>query len=319
MKKIPAAYIQTHTKNELIKIIDLIRIQLLADLKEYYHLYSFDAPMVGYSSQGIFNNRCINFDNLKNAELYQIYDYPDLPMIKTVHEMSNEHGIITYYMSINRDKEYSYVNAPYEYKFLLEKPILFVDANDDMIKKYASEIIILINNIITSYKIPHAITIPNTMKVVTLNKLKKFYPSISLQDALNEYVRNNDVILLFDQDETFDHIHRKSIITFIKNASLYVKSNINNELICLMTFNLSPKKQEVIDHFKYEANSEAVEKLINNSLLLFSDYNDVLGIEINFNSLILYLLQKMHMAEVLDIPVTDEIKQQFKKNKLFRF
>ncbi len=319
MKKIPAAYHQQHTKNELIKIIDMLRTELFLDIKKYFLLYAVDAPIINEPNHNIYNSRCINFDNLNDSSLYQYIDYPDLSMIKMTHEMDSKYGVFTYYCCINRDSEYTFVKSPFEYKILIEKNILFVEANDQIIQKHATEMINLINDAVKNLKIPHAITIPSNIKVVTLAKLKKYYPTISIEDALNEYVIKNESVLLYDLDETFEHIRKKSIVSFHKNASLYVKSNVNNEIIRLMSFNLSPKKAEIIERFKYESNSEAITKLIENNPKLFTDYNDILGIEINFNRLMLYVLQKMHMAEILEIPLSDELKEQFKKNKLFRF
>ncbi len=319
MKKIPAAYNQKHTRNELIKALDSLRSQLLVDLRRYFNLYYIDTPLVTNPLPSIYNDRSINFDNLKSGSLYQYLNYPDLAMIKMIHEMEDEHGVFSYFLSINRDCDYTFVKGPYEYKILIEKSILLVEANDDAIRKTASEIVTLINDTIKSKNVPHSIYIPTNIKVVTLTKLKKYYPTISLQDALNEFVRSNEAVLLFDLDDTFEHINKKSIVNFYKNASLYVKSNVNNETIRLMSFNLSPKKAEIIERFKYESNSEAIITLIDNNKTLFSDYNDVLGIEINFTRLMLYVLQKMHVAEILDIPLSKEIAEQFKRNKLSRF
>ncbi len=320
MKKIPAAYHQQHTKKQLIEILDAVRSHLLIDLKSFYKLYAIDAPMVSEPLSGIYNNRCINFDNLKDASLYQYLNYPDLAMIKMVHELDNKHGVFAYYCCINRDSEYTFVKSPFEYKFIIERPILLVDGtNNEIIKNTASEIIALVNETITQLKIPHAIKIPANLKFVTLTKLKKYYPTISTDDALNEYVRKNESVLLLDIDETFEHIHTKDIIDFFMNGSLYVKSNVNNEIIRIASFNLVPTKEQVIERFKYESNSEDITNLINNNEKLFMNYNDILGIEINFHRLMLYVLQKMHMAEILEVPLSDELKEQFKKNKLSRF
>lgn len=297
----------------------MLRTELFLDIKKYFLLYAVDAPIINEPNHNIYNSRCINFDNLNDSSLYQYIDYPDLSMIKMTHEMDSKYGVFTYYCCINRDSEYTFVKSPFEYKILIEKNILFVEANDQIIQKHATEMINLINDAVKNLKIPHAITIPSNIKVVTLAKLKKYYPTISIEDALNEYVIKNESVLLYDLDETFEHIRKKSIVSFHKNASLYVKSNVNNEIIRLMSFNLSPKKAEIIERFKYESNSEAITKLIENNPKLFTDYNDILGIEINFNRLMLYVLQKMHMAEILEIPLSDELKEQFKKNKLFRF
>lgn len=319
MKKIPTAYTQQHSQKELIKIIDLIRTQLWIDLKQYYSLHTIDAPLIQSSLLSFQSNRWINFDNFKDGSLYQYLDYPDLALIELIHASDNKDGLMTYYLSINRDSEYTFIKGVYEYKLLIEKGILFVEANDEIIKKHASEMITLINNVINSLKIPHAINIPTNIKVVTLQQLKKYYPTIALKDAINEYVRIDESVLLFDLDESFEHIQRKSIVSFVKNASLYVKSNVNNELIRLMSFNLSPQKQEISARFKYERNNETMTQLLQTHPNLFSEYHDVLGIEVNFNRLILYLLKKLHIAEVLSVPISKDLMEQFKRNKLSRF
>ncbi len=91
MKKIPAAYNQKHTRNELIKALDSLRSQLLVDLRRYFNLYYIDTPLVTNPLPSIYNDRSINFDNLKSGSLYQYLNYPDLAMIKMIHEMEDEH------------------------------------------------------------------------------------------------------------------------------------------------------------------------------------------------------------------------------------
>ncbi len=315
MKKIPALYKQLHTRIEIIKFIDKFKFYTLLDFKKYFSLLEFVPQLVTNNNDFLYKDRIIKFDNINNHEIYQILEYCDLELIKILHNNNFPYGLISFYPSIERDKNNTFIKSVSENKILILQKLLLINANNDSIIKITNELISLINEIVKKIDLHNTSTIPQKVEIIEFKKIKKIYPTISTNDAINELVSKKKCVLVFNLDNTFGHISRKELLTFKINATLYVKSNINNKSIELFNFYICPKIEEILNKFQYN-----VDFMNNVDLLseIFNEFNDLLGIEINFSRLLLYVLNKIHISEINNSPISKDIEDNFKINKLFR-
>ena len=316
MKKIPALYKQLHTKIEIIKFIDKFKFYLLFDLKNYFSLLEFIPQLVINSGDFLYKKRIINFDNINNYEIYQLLEFCDLQLIKTLHNNNLQYGLISFYPSIERDKNNTFIKSVSEDKILMMQKLLLIDANNDSIVKIANELISLINEIIKKINLHDTSIIPKKIETIEFSKLKKLYPTVSTNDAINELVTKKGCVLIFNLDNNLGHVNRKELLTFKNNATLYVKSDVNNKSIELFNFYICPKLEEILNKFQYDVDFMNNIDQLNE---IFNNYNDLIGIEINFSRLLLYVLNKMHITEINNSPINEEIQKNFKTNKLFRF
>lgn len=315
MKKIPYSYKQKHDITDIIKFIDKFKFLLSLDLKKFYSLLEYNPQVVSNKNSFLFKERFISFDNMNDNQIYNILEFNDYELIKLLHNTNLDNGLINFYSAIERDKKNSFKKVIAEQKLLLMKRILLVQANDETIIRVAKEIIRIINENIKKIDLHDTNKIPLDFKVYSFKKIRKMYPTISINDAINELVSSKSSVLVFDIDNTFEHINRKEMLSFYKNATLYVKSEINNKSIEIFNFYICPKLEEVLSKYQYDIdimnNTEELSKI-------FNGFNDLLSIEINFSRILMYILNQIHICEITNGPFDEETEKEFKNNKLFR-
>lgn len=316
MKNIPNNYVQNHTKLEILKFIDSFKSQLIYDFKKYFNLIDVDTSIITEKNKYYFKPRNLDFDNLNNNVIYQIVEYVDFYLIQLLHEINDQNlGYLSYYMTINRDRKTNLINTIGEYKLLIEKNILLIDNNHEIFVKHIKEIINIINEILSKLKIKDIHFLPTKFDIIHLNQIRKIYPTIPINDAINELLANKNSLLLIDLDTSFEHINRKEILSFYKNATFFVKSKTNNEVFEIFNLYICPSINDINEHYKFDNNLLEKIKMMD----VFNEFNDILGIEICFSKLLLFILNKMFIAEILSSPVEEHDLRIIKDNKLFHF
>lgn len=314
MKKIILSYSQSENKLKLLKILDIFKTEIMYNLKKEFDLTEIDSQIIIKKNNFFYKERTINFDTFNNTNIYQLVEYTDLYLISIIHEFNYIGGLITYYPSIERDRLNNFKMSISEYKINIEKNILLVDANDSKIINECKQLVSLINRIAKDMNYKNILFIDENIYITSINKIKKLFPFISLNDSIEQLLLTKKSVLIFDFDTSFNHINRKEILNIKKNATFYVNSIINNKVIELINFNICPTYEEVYDKYKYhdsfDTNKEDIKKL-------FNSYNDILGIEINYSRLLMYLFNKLHIKEVSPVIAEDDIENEMVANKLF--
>lgn len=293
------------SKNSLLQTIEFInnfKNTFLDLLKKEFNLVYLESPKI-LKHKEFSNLRLINFDNKENDSIYQLISYPCKYLNKTWKKLQNLdskiNGVVTSYYRYERD---SVINAS---NFIVKN---FIDFRiripkdeksnfSEIVKSFYKQINTLLNETLEWLKNNDKSLVINDhflkcdYDIENIDKFFKFYQLLKINDYLTQKAIENKMVAFLETPS-------------VQTPLIYKLSKLDDE------------KNNVQFLYFHEA-SEQVLNIIQMSLSSseLKDFKYV-HISIDYDKLMMVLLDKEHLAEVVPGSWDDSVKKEAFKKKI---
>ncbi len=161
---------------------------------------------------------------------------------------------------------------------------------------------------------------PRSWKILDARKIERSYPTLSLEQSVNHICSNNRLAIVTNNFKKLKS--NKSIEQYVPTAhdldcscGLYVYDYANDSTINLINICKRPTGKKSFEQLK-SSNPIELENEIYDSKLFDKTRLTNMSITINFTNLLYYLLDKIHLAEVVSSVWTDEFMEFVETEKI---
>ena len=291
-------------KNEYV-LKNLLKESIEKRLIERFSLYKVDPTYIVTDNYSLRPHRMINFDNAITGDIYSFTDQMDIALLKNMHELGVElnSGFICYFCKFNRDYQNNGINNHSEFHFIIEYHIRVQDACKEYMVNISNLILEEINNAVNEYSndFKGLKRLPKKLSVTSFDSIWKKYPTLKINDALNQEVINHELCLLFD----INGMNKRSINLLGDSKLIYTDKIYGSFYLYIPELQKStsigsiyicPTRENVDKYFEdNNLSPEKFEKTINN----FPTNDNYLIIDINLSILLMYILNKNNINEIV--------------------
>lgn len=318
MNKVNSDYTCLHSKKETIKIISKFKNKLRVYLENEFNLLEIDPKYIINLNQIYSKERIISFNNSKENTIYQISPYINNQLIDVInnYDFAVNTGIISYAATFCRDYEFDLLNAPYEFIMYVYIKDYIAEINESRIEELAIDITHKINTVIDQLNC-NLLKIPEKIYFTSIDKLYKEFFSLSAPDVISHASTKYDSMFAIgvngNNHKNISYIEDKFSAYGEITGCLYVFSPINTKAIRILTISISPNRSELINKInKHNLNEADFEY----ALSTLGEDSSAIGIEIHFDQLMMYVMQKYSIHEVVSTPLELNVSKKFIKSNL---
>lgn len=318
MNKVNSDYTCAHSKKETIKIISKFKNKLRIYLENEFNLLEIDPKYIVNLNQIYSKERIISFNNSKENTIYQISPYINNHLIDVInnYDFDVNTGIISYAAIFYRDYKFDLLNAPYEFVMYVYIKDYIAEIDESRIQKLIFDIVNKINDVVDQLDCD-LLKIPNKIYFTSIDKLYKEFFSLSATDVIAHASTKYDSMFATgvngNNHKNISYIEDKFSAYGEITGCLYVFSPINTKTIRLVTISIAPNKTELINKInKNNLNEKDFEYV----LATLDGDSSAIGIEINFDQLMMYVMQKYSIHEIVSSPLELNVSKKFIKSNL---
>lgn len=298
---IPVAYKSKISKKDTLILLSKMKQNLNAGLIENFNLLEIENKYITIFNEYYSEKRTIDFDNKISGDIYQISSQSHNYLIGLINELefNVEEGLITWFTKFNRDNISDISNSINEFCLNFQYKILISEINEVKMIEIVNTILSIINNSIINCGNNNMNKLKNNLKIIDFDKLSKRTPTLNIKDSLDQFVINNDLVLVLNSNKVNRRGHRiieDKLSTYGPHtASLFCYHERNNEILNIANISFCPtitEAKEKIENSNLDSNQfiKIFETL--------SNENNILGVEINFSKLMIYVLDKYTIGEI---------------------
>lgn len=296
-----------------------------------YNLINIEAPIVADLDLNTNNfkldARLIDFDNKTNYKVYELYNDISLWIKQKMKQFNVKanNGLYTIYKKINRDSKLNNLDSMIQEIIHLEyRPIEELN-NQKGINQLFFELIqsiVGLNEIeiIKGHKTNKFFQKDKSPKFITLKELVHIYPTIDVNKALKDYIRENGPTVLFSPMlETINGTLNVDCYAMTDDYNLtgilYVYNRTTDQVVPLVKISSRPSQEAAYDQTIGVFNDIFEKGIYNKKILKAFDLKSI-GIDIYFSNLMLVCLQKVHLAEVVSSVWKEDLIEYCKENDI---
>lgn len=271
------------------------------------------------------NDRTISFDNKVTNTTVSLNNVQDNYLMIQSSVLKNQ-NLLSYVPFIRRDAKQTNTESVFNWNIVLDlampKENLNIDYFCNGIKTLFGEIC----NITRNEELKKIFTVqtkkvrPYGFSIITLQKLEDEYPTLSIKEALRHYVaKHNFTIVINNYKKTESNQWLESpvltAIDFELCCGLYVYDDVNDEAINII--NICKRPDGKVSYNQLNAfNPIELTNNLYDERIFDKDRPTNMSVSINFTNLLYYLLDKIHLSEVVASIWPDEFIEFVKKAKI---
>lgn len=309
--KFPFAYKpKVNLKNTVVYSL-ILKQQILNFLTNRYKCINVDPTLVADIKNSVLSyfagDRPISFDNKSNNLILTINSTQDNYLSLLRNKIKNE-NFICFAPNFVRDSKQTNLDSILNWTINVELSMalsLKTQYFTDVLKQVYYDIVNLAN-LPELKKIYHGSCSkinPKSIAIIDAQKLESLYPTLSLKEGFNHYCNQHKFVIV--QNNLKQLKSGSSLSSLIPTAQdkylscgLYAYDEINDQPIHLLNICKRPDgevaKQQVLD-----INPDELSNGLYDPKLFESEKQTNISITINFSNLLLFFLDKVHLAEVV--------------------
>ncbi|MGL4950411.1 MAG: hypothetical protein ACRC4M_01015 [Mycoplasma sp.] len=316
MLKVNTDYINKYNKKETLLINSKFKSKIISFLENEYNLFDVDPEYIIELNKIYTENRPITFDNYFENSIFQFNPYINNQLISYIndYDFSVKTGVMTYATHFYRDYKFNLNQTAYEHLIHCVWKEFLSDINEKKLINHIELICDKFNSIISLID-DSLTTLPNKVHITSIDKLLKQYPLIP-KDKLIEYANNqNHLMLVFgvngNNKKKLSFLEKKLSVYGDLTASLYSFNRVSNESLKLITIYVPPSKGQLEEYIK---NNNLNIENFSYALSTLDNDSNIIGLEIHFNQLMMYVMGKYSIHEIVKSPCCLDVGTKFKKN-----
>ncbi|MGL4951952.1 MAG: hypothetical protein ACRC4L_03110 [Mycoplasma sp.] len=316
MLKVNTDYINKFDKKKTLTIISRFKSKLMTLLENEYNLLEIDPEYVVDLKKIHSSNRPITFDNYFENSITELSPFINNQLISYVNEFDFpvKFGVMSYAAHFYRDFQYNLNQTWFEFILYGVWKEFLSEINEVKLIQHVEHLCNKIN--VISNLIDNTLNqLPKKILITSVDKLIKQYPLIP-KDKLIKYANSqNELMLVFGVDgnnkKELSFIEEKTSVYGEFAATLYIFNKVSNETLKLLTIYVPPSKKQLLDKIK---NNNLDQNNFNWILENLNDDANLIGLEIHFYQLMMFIMGKYSIHEVLKSPSNLDVSTKFKNN-----
>lgn len=305
----PYSYKPKVNFKDTLRYISLFKKELMDRLQKKYDAIEIFTPIASTltnSNNAIYpDQRQIIFDNKFSDNIFQVNSQLDNYFCLISNEL-NPISVIGFYDIINRDAKLNNLDSLTTQTIMLDYYDLLENHNIDYLNRLIKEIYKLVIETTKEESLTKIYSASNLatsiIKTISTQEIEDHYPTIQLQQGFTHYVNENNLVILNKPFITLKsgRIYKKGLAvsqSFNNSCILYAYNQFNDKEIELITIASRPNGQLAKDQLLKQNPFEYDNKIYDQALFDEKRAQSI-SININFSNLMLFLLKKVHLAEV---------------------
>jgi len=333
MKKLPNNYLPFILLEETLDAKHALHNFLVDELIDAFNLIHIDSPVLAhkpniYKSGVDLTNRPINFDVSSSNEVLELFTNFDKWKIYFLfqHEIQKKYnGILTEAIYVNRDIEeltnvHSYMEEDLEIELIIDKQ----NYKMDHYLVYVEKLFKILGKIqektteVTDKKIPTVL--PSSYDIYDWKQLKKENANLSDEDILITKARQKGLIFVYNGltceiAHRFGWIKTPDLNHNEMQGSFLVYNSYSGEVYNIgsvfMRVDSKTMNNQIEEEKKHFLRDNKINKLTASKRIPIT-----IGLKLHKAKLLLFLLQKCHIAEVQPSIWSEETEEKFKKHNI---
>jgi len=309
----PIDYIPKLSLHNTIIYSTLLKNAIFQSMYEQYKTIYIDPCLFVTNLQSTLcytsEDRYVSFDNKDNDLIACVNNVQDNYLMVASKLFPNE-NYITFAPNFKRDAKLNNVSSMLEWVIQVELAMPEDNMNIEYFTKFIQKIFADISELVKQdelakiYKVDQAKFKPlKKFDIVDAAKIERSYPTVSLHDACRIYCSTNKFVVVtnnFKPLRTNHTIEETSSTAFDQDCTcgLYVYDYINDKYINLINMVKRPSGEKAFTQLN-KSNPIELENQVYSDEIFDKNRKTNLGITINFSKLLFYLLDKIHLAEVV--------------------
>jgi len=273
-----------------------------------------------------WQDRYVSFDNKIN-DLIACFNSTQHNFLMLASKLFHNENYATFAPAFNRDAKLTNLSSMLSWMIHVELAMPEENMNDNYFVKFCQILfdriakIVKTNELAKLYEVDEAKFKPvDGFNVAEANKIERNYPTLSLADGFNLYCAKNKFVIVkgvFKPLKTNQSIQPTIPTSYDQDCccGLYVYDYVNDEPINLINIFKRPDGEKAFTQLN-KSNPIELENHVYNDELFDKNRKVNLGITINFSNLLFYLLDKVHLAEVVSSVWSDEFIKFIKEEKI---
>lgn len=325
----PFDYKPSVSLQDTVVYANKLKQAIFSFLQEQYKAIYLDPALLVPNKESSLSyahlDRFVSFDNKANNLISAFNNCQDnyFTIAATKFKRKN---IYTYAPLIKRDAKLTNTSSMINWLINFELAMPEDNLNIKYFDSFAKQLFDKIVSLITKAEFKKIYSVSNKKikvddwKIIDAQKVENSYPTLDLNQALNHICANNRFVII---ENNFKRLKsNKSIEPFVATAQdldcscgLYVYDYVNDTSINLINICKRTSGDKAYEQLR-STNPIELDNEIYDQKLFDKDRPTNMSVTINFTNLIYYLLDKVHLAEVVASVWPDEFLEFVKTEKI---
>lgn len=327
--RFPFDYKPKVSLKDTIAFANLLKQKLFTYFQERYNAISIDPALVVSNRESSLaytnNDRYVSFDNKAN-NLISIFNNCQDNYLTLMSQTLRHKNIYSYNPIIKRDAKLTNTSSMITWNMNLELAMPEDSLNIAFFNKFGKELFQVIKGFVQIPRIKSIFEVSRKKinvkewRVVEAQKIEDSYRSLTLEQGVNHFCSNNLFVII---NNNFKRLRsNNSVEDYVSTSQdlncscgFYVYDFINDKAINIINIFKRPSGETSHEQLK-TTNPIELDEQVYNPKIFDANRPTNMSVNINFTNLIFYLLDKIHLAEVVSSIWPDDFMDFVKTEKI---